>query len=263
MSSGAPTSSVRKFGRPTIRDSFMWIRNFTSRLPRWLVRRSEDTPIPVGKVDCGDLRRLNPLSRLFGYDRGLPVDRYYIERFLAEETGSIRGRVLEVGDDCYTRRFGGDRVTHSDVLHVHHGNPQATIVADLSDGKEIPSDCFDCVILTQTLHVIYDVHNAIRTLHRILKPGGILLATVPGISQIDHYEWAEQWYWSFTTRSSRRLFGEVFSADRVTIQAYGNVRAATAFLYGLATEELRCEELDYRDRDYELLITAKAIKERC
>jgi SAM-dependent methyltransferase len=241
----------------------VWLRKLTSRLQRWLMRGSADTPIPVGKVHCGDLRRLTPLSRVFGYDRGLPVDRYYIERFLAGETGSIRGRVLEVGDDSYTRRFGGDRVTKSDVLHVHHGNPQATIVADLSDGKEIPSDCFDCVILTQTLHVIYDVRSALRTLHRILKPGGILLATFPGISQIDHYEWAEQWYWSFTTLSSRRLFGEVFSANRVNIQAYGNVIAATAFLYGLATEELRCDELDYCDRDYELVITAKAIKEPC
>lgn len=238
----------------------MWIRKLKRQLRRWILRRSADESIPVGAVDFGDLRRVNPVSRVFGYDRGLPVDRYYIERFLAEEAHSIRGRVLEIGDNHYTRRFGENRVTQSDVLHIHHGNPNATIVADLSDGKEIPSDSFDCVILTQTLHVIFDVRSALATLHRILKPGGILLATFPGISQIDHYEWAEQWYWSFTTRSSRRLFGQVFSEDHIKIQAHGNVLTATAFLYGLATDELRRNELDYCDRDYELLITAKASK---
>jgi len=38
------------------------------------------------------------------------------------------------------------------------------------------------------------------------------------------------------------------------------VLAAVAFLHGLAAEDLRPEELDYHDADYELLITVRAIK---
>ncbi|MDT7947006.1 MAG: methyltransferase domain-containing protein [Thermoflexus sp.] len=171
--------------------------------------------------------------------------------------------MLEIGDDTYTRRFGGDRVARSDVLHVQEGNPKATIVADLTCADSIPSDTFDCIIFTQTLHVIYDVRAAIRHLHRILKPGGVLLATFPGISQINRYD-MDRWgdYWRFTTLSARRLFEEVFPPGNVTVRAYGNVLAAVAFLHGLSAEELRREELDYHDPDYELIITVRAVKPR-
>ena len=48
------------------------------------------------------------LSRDFGFDRGTPIDRYYIESFLSTHASDIRGHVLEVADNTYTRRFGGD-----------------------------------------------------------------------------------------------------------------------------------------------------------
>jgi SAM-dependent methyltransferase len=215
---------------------------------------------PVGRVHFGDLRRVEPLSREFGYDRGCPVDRYYIENFLAKQTDDIRGRVMEIGDDSYTRQFGGERVTKWDILHAVAGNPQATIIADLSNADHIPSDTFDCIILTQTLHLIYDVRLAIQTLYRILKPGGVLLATVPGISQVSIDEWADCWYWAFTILSVQRLFEETFAAEDIKIEARGNVLAATAFLNGLATEELRPEELDFDDPHYQLVITIRAAK---
>jgi SAM-dependent methyltransferase len=217
---------------------------------------------PIGKIRFGDLRRLEPLSRKFGYDRGQPVDRYYIEQFLARHADDIRGRVLEIGDDAYTRRFGRARVSQSDVLHIKEGHPGATIIADLSRGEDIPSGVFDCVILTQTLHLVYDVPAALRTLVRILKPGGVLLATVPGITQIDRFEWRHSWYWAFTTVSAQRRFEEVFPAANLTLATYGNVLAATAFLYGIAYQELRPEELDHRDIDYEVTITVRAVKPR-
>lgn len=215
---------------------------------------------PVGWVRFGDLRRVEPISLHFGFDRGRPVDRHYIEDFLARHAGDIRGRALEVGDNSYTRAFGGDRVTHSDVLHVAEGNPEATIIADLSRGENIPSGAFDCLVLTQTLHLIYDMHAALRTMHRILKPGGVALVTFPGITQIDRGAWRDCWYWSLTTFSARRLFEEVFPAENVTIESHGNVLAATAFLQGLAAEELKREELEHNDPAYEMLIAVRASK---
>jgi SAM-dependent methyltransferase len=206
------------------------------------------------------VNRLTPVDRKFGYDRGQPIDRYYIENFLAHQSGDIRGRVLEIGDDTYTRQYGGGRVEISDVLSVKEGNLRATIVADLARAEHIPSDTFDCVIFTQTLHLIYDVRSAIQTLYRILRPGGVLLATFPGISQIDKdYEWGD-WYWAFTTQSARRLFEAEFPAANLRIKAHGNVLAAISFLHGLAVEEVRKEELDYHDPNYEVLITLRAAK---
>jgi glycosyltransferase involved in cell wall biosynthesis len=216
----------------------------------------------VGRVRFGSLRQLTPISRAFGFDRGLPIDRYYLERFLSAHAGDIQGDVLEIGDDTYTRRFGRDRVTKRDVLHVSEGNPRATIVGDLTCAEHIPPDSFDCIILTQTLHLIYDVRAALKTLYRILKPGGVLLATFPGISQISHDRWRESWCWAFTHVSARRLFEEIFPTGNVCVEVSGNVLTAIAFLHGLAAEELRQEELDYRDSHYEVSIMVRAVKPR-
>ena len=218
---------------------------------------------PVGWVRFGSFRRLQPIDRSYGWQWGKVLDRYYIEKFLTGFAMDVNGRVLEVADNGYTRRFGGDRVTQSDVLHYVSGNSKATIVADLTDAENIPSNTFDCIILTQTLQFIYNVGAAIRTIHRILKPGGVLLLTCHGISQLSRFDmdkWGE--YWRFTSLSLEKLFSEVFPEDHVTVQAYGNVLTAAAFLYGLTAGELRQEELDYRDPDYELILGVRALKPR-
>jgi SAM-dependent methyltransferase len=205
------------------------------RLPpsirRWLVRFTRWPP--VGGIFFGSLRRTKPISVHWGFDRGLPVDRYYIERFLAAHATDIRGRVLEVADNEYTRRFGGDRVTQSDILHDTAGSPRATVVADLARAEHVPSDSFDCIICTQTLQLIYDVQAAIETLHRILKPGGTLLATVPTITQISRADMDRNGdYWRFTSAAVKRLFTDRFPGGSVTVEAHGNVLAAIAFLHG-------------------------------
>lgn len=216
---------------------------------------------PVGGVFFGSLRRTKPISDDWGFDRGLPVDRYYIERFMTAHATDIRGRVLEVADNEYTRRFGGDRVTRSDILHDTAGSPRATLVADLAHADHVPSDSFDCIICTQTLQLIYDVQAAIETLHRILKPGGILLATVPTITQISRADMDRSGdYWRFTSAAVKRLFTDRFPGGSVTIEAHGNVLAAIAFLHGVAADELKRSELDYLDPDYEMLLTVHAVK---
>ncbi len=218
---------------------------------------------PVGWVRFGSLRRLKPVSNSFGLDRGLPIDRYYVERFLAAHATDIHGHVMEIADNTYTKRFGGGGVTVSDVLHVTAGNAAATIVADLTCADQIPSATFDCIICTQTLQFIYGAGAALRTLNRILKPGGVLLATVPGISPISRYD-MERWgeWWRFTTLSLTRLLEETFPTGQISVTAHGNVLAATAFLHGIAAEELRPSELDYHDPNYELCITVRAQKGR-
>lgn len=226
---------------------------------QWLLRMKQRSPAK-GNIEFGDLRRVTPISRHFGYDRGLPVDRYYIENFLHRHGNDIKGRVLEIGDDSYTRKFGGERVTQKDVLHVKEGNPLATFVGDLTDAGHIPSNLFDCFILTQTLQFIYDVPGALKTIHRILKPGGIVLATFSGISQTPSDEWGGYHYWNFTSLSAHRLFETIFPADQVQIESHGNVLAAIAFLSGASFNELTQEELDYCDHSYEVVITVRAMK---
>jgi hypothetical protein len=214
----------------------------------------------VGRVRLGDLDRTSPISRVFGYDRGGPVDRYYIERFLDRHRADIRGRVLEIGDDAYTRAYGGDRVGRRDVLHVHPGNPLATFVGDLAGDNDLPSDTFDCVILTQTLQLIFDVPAALATVHRILRPGGVLLATMPGISNIDPDQWGPTWYWSFTDHAVSRLAADAFPHGQIEVTTYGNVKAAVTFLHGLSAIEVDRADLDVTDACYQVIIGLRAAK---
>lgn len=205
----------------------------------------------------GTLRRTTPLSDSFGYDRGTPVDRYYIEKFLKEHRQDICGHVLEVKDSGYTDQYG-TAVEQRDVLDIDSSNPKASIVADLAAADSIPSDSFDCFILSQTLLLIYDVRAAIAHAHRILRPGGVLLATVPAASRICISLQAD--YWRFTVASCSALFGEVFGSDHITVTSHGNVLSAIAFLTGMAYQELSARELDAHDDYIPLIITIRAVK---
>ena len=219
------------------------------------------SPLGNAPIRFGSLRRLTPIGASWGGDRGLPIDRHYIEHFLSLHSRDIHGHVLEVRDDTYVRKFGGNRVSTIDVLYPIEGHPGATIVADLASAENIPANTFDCIVLTQTLQFIYNTAAAVRTLHRILKPGGVLLATFPGISQSSRRTTRWNDYWRFTAVSSTRLFAEVFPQRQLQVSAYGNVLTAIAFLHGLAAEELHAGELDFVDPDYELVITVRAVKD--
>jgi len=227
-----------------------------AELLRYLTRKKVN-------VTFNDLTLNKPVSPVFGLDRGTPIDRYYVEGFLKKKADLIKGRVLEIGESNYSRRFGGGNVEAYEVLHATPGNRAATIIGDLTEKGTLPENVIDCFICTQTFNFIFDVQKAIQGAHYILKPGGVLLATVSGISQISRYD-MDRWgdYWRFTTASVKNLFESVFK-DELEIASYGNVLAATAFLQGVVIEDLpKPELLDENDPDYQLIITIVARKER-
>jgi SAM-dependent methyltransferase len=216
----------------------------------------------VGRVDLGSLDRVTPVSRDWGFDRGTPVDRLYIEEFISDRRNDVHGHVLEVADNTYTVRFGEDRVRKSDILNNAPGNARATMVLDLVNTDEAPRNRFDCIICTQTLHLIYDLKSAIRSLHKMLKPGGVLLLTAPTITAISRWDMDRHGdHWRFTSATIRRLFDEVFEGAELDLKVSGNVYAATAFLHGLAVEELDPEKLAHFDPDYEMLIGLRVKKQ--
>lgn len=191
------------------------------------------------------------------------MDRYYIEQFLSQHSQDIRGRVVEIGENLYMAKYGGDRVSKADVLDYIE-QPSATIVADLMCAPGIADESFDCIVCTQTLMCLYDLHAAVQTLHRTLAPGGVALVTLSGISQIAPRAMcggAEE-FWRFTEASARRLFGEVFGDEQVEVQSFGNVLTAVAFLHGLVVDELTDEEFAYKDPAYPLIVTVRATKLR-
>jgi len=209
-------------------------------------------------IDWGGLRRTEPIGRRFGFDRGRPVDRRYIEGFLDLHRADVTGRVIEIGDANYTKRFGGDRVRRADI-YDRPGNRQATLTGDLGGDANLPAAAFDCMIVCQTLLFIYDLRRAMRNLRAALRPGGVLLLTVPGISQIVREDMNREGdFWRFTTRSLADLARECFDPNRIDVRSFGNVLACVAFLHGLAEEDLRGDEIDVCDPDFQLIVTLRA-----
>ena len=208
-----------------------------------------------------DLLRTEPVSQLFGFDRGTPIDRYYIDKFLTKNSHYIQGAVLEIAETSYSKAYGSNIVSY-DILHTDHSNKKATIVGDLTNPLSLPENKIDCFICTQTLNFIFDVQEAIKGCYRLLKDKGVLLCTVAGICQISRYD-MDRWgdYWRFTDLSIRKLMESVFKKEDIDITTFGNVLSATAFLQGLAVEDFPDSKiLDEQDADYQIVICIKAIK---
>jgi SAM-dependent methyltransferase len=209
-------------------------------------------------VEWGALRRTEPFSRNWGEERGLPADRPYIQRFVERHADDIHGDVLEVEGSLYTARYGGDRVTTAHVLDIDPSNPKATVVGDLAASGTLAPESLDCAVLTQTLQFVNDAQGAIANLYRALRPGGVLLLTVPSISHLEQ-TWDDLWRW--TPLGFERFLEGVLPAEAEReLTAHGNVLTAVAFLYGLAAEDLTGAEYDADDSMYPLVLCARIRK---
>lgn len=202
-----------------------------------------------------------PMCRDFGITRGTPIDRKYIEQFLEKYREDIKGEVLEIADNTYTLKYGEDRIKKSYILHVK-GWGDGVICGNLATGDGIDNNRYDSAIVTQTLMFIYDLKKVVFNIHRMLKPGGVALVTVAGISQISRYD-AENWgsYWGFQRDSLKKLFEEYFKEQNITIESYGNVKTATAMLYGMCAEEISIEAFKYNDLQYPVILGIRIEKE--
>lgn len=228
-------------------------RKLPPEIRQWWARRNSSGASPAQLA-------FEPVSRAFGFDRGQPIDRYYIDGFLSAEKERITGHVMEIGEDLYTRRFGSE-ATKSEVLLFQGDAAAGQRIGDLTRHESLPHEEVDAFICTQTLNFIYDVRAAIQGLHRSLRPGGTALVTVAGLCQISRHD-ADRWgdFWRFTPQGIERLFAEVFGAERITVRAFGNSYAATCLLKGFAAEECDARLLDAPDPDYPVVIGISATK---
>jgi hypothetical protein len=246
----------------------------TTRRVRWAAGRAYATAwrraqrllqrsAPRSVRDERRLPRLpaEPYQRKYGMRLGRPVDRVYIEGFLEAHRDDIAGDVLEILDSVYSRRFGGSRVKRADVLDASPQATAATVRGNLETGEGLPREAYDCFICTQTLSLIYDLRSAAANAHALLKPGGVFLVTVPGISQQadpDHEEFPD--YWRFTKRSLHRVLADAFGEENVEVEAQGTVVATAAFIYGIPADQVDPALLAPDDPDFEMVVCARAVR---
>ena len=214
------------------------------------------------KINLNNTRNIKPISNDFGWSRGKPIDRFYIEEFLTKNKKLIKGDCGEISETRYLDMFYNDLIKTTKIFDIDLANKSADIHGDLEDINNIPEKIFDCFISTQVLNFIYNYSIAIDNLHKMLKPRGVLLLTVSGpsthISEYDRSRWGD--YWRFTEQSVLKAFEKTFGQNNVEVKCYGNVLAATSMLQGISSEELTKDEINYYDPIYPILISVKAQK---
>lgn len=200
---------------------------------------------------------VKPLSDVWGFDRGLPLHRHYLEQFLKEFAADIQGMCLEFQEDNYTTRFGGQAIERLDILHLDDSNPQATIVAELGRPNDIPDNSFDCIICTHVLNAVFELEKFIADVHRILRPGGVLLVAVPHVSMYDP-DAGE--IWRFTPGGVGALLRRSFEADQITVRSYGNSLTAAGEIRGLVYDEFSAGQRNLHDPRFAVEVCARAVK---
>ena len=199
----------------------------------------------------GNLRRTTPFSSNFGFERGTPLDRYYLHRFLDQNRKLITGRVLEVQNNGYTRRFGVN-VTEGHSFDIIP-NFSPTYLCDFARcGDIIPDASYDCLLLPNTLSVFKDIEPSLVHAWRVIRPGGAIVATAAGIVPLtgDAPD-----YWRFSPAGWHEKLAVAWPPDTFEVEGHGNVLAAIAAQLGLAHEELSPEELDVHDPCFPVLTT--------
>ena len=198
----------------------------------------------------GNLRRVTPISASYGFDRGTPIDRYYVDQFFSARRDLITGRVLEIQTIDHIRRYG-TRVTAADTLDI---NPafRPTYCCDLAHADIVATGSYDCFLLPNTLCALRDLDNALREARRLVRPGGIILATVAGFVPLTPDVPA---YWHLSADGWRMVAARVWPDCDTAVETHGNCLAAAAAMYGIAVEELTASELDVTDPRYPVLVT--------
>ena len=214
------------------------------------------------KINWHNLRNLKPISKDFGWSRGKPIDRFYIEQFLSSNINFIKGDCGEISEKRYLNMFDNDLIKSSKIFDIDHNNKSADIYGNLENIDNIPQNLFDCFICTQVLNFVYDYSTASKSLFKMLKPNGILLLTVSGpsthISEYDMVRWGD--YWRFTEKSILKNFEEIFGKENIQVKSYGNVLSAISMMQGIASEELSENEITFNDPLYPIIISVIAKK---
>jgi SAM-dependent methyltransferase len=212
--------------------------------------------VPRGEVRFGDLRRLVPIGKLFNLDRGTPIHNFYCDYFLANVAADFRGHILHVGEPDERGRAGTSVSLFFSKMGID--SVETLSLGDLHN-REPGTNHFDCIVVSDCLEYASNPDVPLELFKRLLKPGGVLLAILPGLQSGHRQGGISNLHWHFTTHSARNLFERFFGRDNTHIRGFGNVLTAVAALHGLTAQELTSTELENHDPAYEVSIFVRAV----
>jgi GT2 family glycosyltransferase len=233
-------------------------RLMSKRVNAWILEREHRRAgwIPAGKVQLGDLRRLVPIGRLFDFDRGKPIHNFYCEKFLGTFRSDICGSVLHIGE-AESRGRAGDSV--SAVLRSLPLERYQSLSLDDFRDKEWDWERFDCILISDSLEYAPNIDVVLAAVKRLLRPGGVILAILPGLQNGHRQRGIKNLHWHFTTHSASAIFERYFGRENIQVIGSGNILAAVAALHGLVVEELDVRDIDAHDPAYEVSIFVRAV----
>ncbi|MFE0258268.1 class I SAM-dependent methyltransferase [Streptomyces sp. NPDC059010] len=199
---------------------------------------------PIGGIDWGQLRRLIPICPAFGMSRGTPIDRHYLNQFIAEIHDFVQGDVVEIGGlDSNGGAYGFTRASKYRGLDIREA-PGVSLVGDAADPGIIPADSLDTIIAFNVLEHTARPWQVVDNMRQWLRPGGTACCMVPSAQRLHS---APEDYW----RPLPAALREMFSAwSEQTVHQYGNPLSVIASLMGIAAEELDALELSSYHPDY-------------
>lgn len=132
--------------------------------------------------------------------------RYYVDEFYTRRVAALpRGAsVADIGGKKARKRgqFDIEREVATRGLHVTYVNLDPESEPDIvADACELPVEdgVFDAVVMAEIVEHLESPASALREACRVLKPGGVLLATAPFMHQVhpdpvDIGRYAPQWW---------------------------------------------------------------------
>jgi SAM-dependent methyltransferase len=192
---------------------------------------------PIGQVAFGDFVRNAPFCPNYGFSRGTPIDRFFLDCFITKIRDEVVGDVLEIGGVQENRvRY---RLQHASSYRTMDIElfPGVDFAGDAHDPAASPASSFDCILLFNVLEHCKEPSIVVENVHRWLRAGGKAFCLVPNAQRV-HRDPRD--YWRIMPDALEYLFRNFASAEVFT---YGNLITTIAALSGLGAEELSSEDL--------------------
>lgn len=208
-----------------------------------------------------------PLTRNFGFYRGTPIDRYFINKwiydFLDEIDSGNKLKGIEIGGFDYLKYNSKKYLANELVPKRELKKSKDSLCINLNEpiNKDFKlKEKYDFVICTQVLHVLENDINGLRIIYKLLKKGGLIIGSTAGtINPISIYDY-KRWgcYRGYSDQGLKSILEK--TGFECQIETFGNFALAYEILNGAVVEDIDQSLFKENDEIFQILHLFKAYK---